>query len=37
VLVAKEEEHILPATMSEIDLIPDLRAIGALFDSLARK
>jgi 3D (Asp-Asp-Asp) domain-containing protein len=37
VLVAKEVEHILPATLSEIDLIPDLRAIGALFDSLARK
>ena len=37
VLVAKEEEHILPATLSELNLIPDLRAIGALFDSLARK
>ncbi len=37
VLVAREAEHILPATLTEINLIPDLRAIGALFDSLARK
>ncbi len=37
VLVAKEEEHILPSTLSEIDVIPDLRAIGDLFEGLARK
>ena len=37
VLVAREEEHILPATLSEIDIIPDLTAIGDLFDGLARK
>jgi len=37
VLVARDEEHILPATLGEMDLIPELRAIGALFDSLARK
>ncbi|MGI9043807.1 MAG: 3D domain-containing protein [Gemmatimonadaceae bacterium] len=37
VLVARDEEHILPATLTELHLIPDLRAIGSLFDSLARK
>lgn len=37
VLVAREEEHILPATLSEIDVIPDLTAIGQLFEGLARK
>jgi len=37
VLVAREEEHILPATLSEIDVIPDLSAIGQLFEGLARK
>jgi len=37
VLVAREEEHILPATLSEIDVIPDLTAIGDLFEGLARK
>jgi 3D (Asp-Asp-Asp) domain-containing protein len=37
VLVAREEEHILPATLSEIDVIPDLRAIGDLLEGLARK
>ena len=37
VLVAREEEHILPATLSEIDVIPNLTAIGDLFEGLARK
>jgi 3D (Asp-Asp-Asp) domain-containing protein len=37
VLVAREEEHILPATLSEIDVIPNLTAIGELFEGLARK
>lgn len=37
VLVAREEEHILPAMLSEIDVIPDLTAIGNLFEGLARK
>lgn len=37
VLVAREEEHILPSTLSEIDVIPDLTAIGDLFEGLARK
>ncbi len=37
VLVAREVEHILPSTLSEIDIIPDLRAIGDLFEGLARK
>jgi hypothetical protein len=35
--VAREEEHILPATLSEIDVIPNLTAIGELFEGLARK
>ena len=37
VLVAREEEHILPATLSEIDVIPNLTAIGELFEGLARR
>lgn len=37
VLVAREQEHILPAMLTEIDVIPDLRAIGELFEGLARK
>jgi len=37
VLVAKEEEHILPAMLSEIDVIPNLTAIGELFEGIAKK
>ena len=37
VLVAKEEEHILPATLVELDVIPDLRAIAELFEGVARR
>lgn len=37
VLVAREEEHILPQTLVELDVIPDLTAIGEMFEGLARK
>lgn len=37
VLVAREEEHILPATLVELDVIPNLTAIGDMFEGLARR
>jgi 3D (Asp-Asp-Asp) domain-containing protein len=37
VLVAKEEEHILPPVLSEIDVIPNLTAIGELFEGIAKR
>lgn len=37
VLVAKEEEHILPSRLVELELVPDLRAIGELFEGVARR
>lgn len=37
VLVAREEEHILPATLVELDVIPDLRAIADMFEGLAKR
>ena len=37
VLVAKEEEHILPATLVQLDLIPNLSAVAELFEGLAKK
>ena len=37
VLVAKEEEHILPSTLVELDLIPDLTAIAELFEGIAKR
>ena len=37
VLVAKEEEHILPATLVELNMIPDLRAIAELFEGVAKR
>lgn len=37
VLVAKEEEHILPATLVELDLIPELKAIAELFEGVAKR
>lgn len=37
VLVAKEEEHILPATLVELDVIPDLKAIAELFEGVAKR
>jgi len=37
VLVAKEEEHMLPARMVELDMIPDLRAVADLFEGLAKR
>ena len=37
VLVAKEEEHILPNQLVELDMIPDLTAIGQMFEGLAKR
>lgn len=37
VLVAKSEEHLLPPTLVELDLIPDLSAVADLIDGLARR
>lgn len=37
VLVARDEEHILPQTLVELDMIPDLRAIGDMFEGLAKR
>lgn len=37
VLVAREEEHILPQALVELDMIPDLRAIGEMFEGLAKR
>ncbi|MEO8575335.1 MAG: 3D domain-containing protein [Gemmatimonadales bacterium] len=37
VLVAKEEEHILPATLVELNMIPDLKAVAELFEGIARR
>jgi len=37
VLVAKEEEHILPQTLVELDVIPNLSAIGEMFEGLAKR
>lgn len=37
VLVAKEEEHILPATLSQLDVIPNLTAIAEMLDGIAKK
>jgi len=37
VLVAKEEEHILPQTLVELDMIPNLSAVADLIDGIAKK
>jgi 3D (Asp-Asp-Asp) domain-containing protein len=37
VLVAREEEHILPATLVELNMIPDLKAIADLFEGVAKR
>ncbi|MGE5748349.1 MAG: 3D domain-containing protein [Gemmatimonas sp.] len=37
VLVAREEEHILPQTLVELDVIPNLSAIGEMFEGLAKR
>jgi 3D (Asp-Asp-Asp) domain-containing protein len=37
VLVAKEEEHILPNSLVELDVIPNLTAIGELIEGIARR
>ena len=37
VLVAKEEEHLLPGNLVELDVIPNLTAIGEMFEGLAKR
>lgn len=37
VLVAKEEEHILPQTLVELNVIPNLSAVGEMFEGLAKR
>jgi len=37
VLVAKSEEHLLPSTLVDLDLIPDLSAVADLIDGLAKR
>ncbi|HKY99415.1 MAG TPA: 3D domain-containing protein [Gemmatimonadaceae bacterium] len=37
VLVAKEEEHLLPSNLVELDVIPNLTAIGELVEGLAKR
>lgn len=37
VLVAKEEEHVLPQTLVELDMIPNLSAVADLIDGIAKK
>ena len=37
VLVAKEEEHILPQTLVELNAISNLSAIGEMFEGLAKR
>lgn len=37
VLVAKEEEHILPQTLVELNVIPNLSAVGDMFEGLAKR
>jgi 3D (Asp-Asp-Asp) domain-containing protein len=37
VLVAKEEEHLLPQSLVELDMIPNLSAVADLIDGIAKK
>jgi 3D (Asp-Asp-Asp) domain-containing protein len=37
VLVAKEEEHVIPQMLVELDRIPNLQAVADLIDGIARK
>lgn len=37
VLVAKKEEHILPPTLVQLDMIPNLSAVAELFEGLAKR
>jgi len=37
VLVAREEERLLPSTLVELDMIPNLSAVADLIDGLAKK
>lgn len=37
VLVAKEAEHVLPQTLVELDMIPNLSAVAELIDGIAKK
>jgi 3D (Asp-Asp-Asp) domain-containing protein len=37
VLVAKEEEHVLPQTLVELDMIPNLSAVAEMIDGMAKR
>lgn len=37
VLVAKQAEHVLPQTLVELDMIPDLQAVAELIDGIAKR
>jgi 3D (Asp-Asp-Asp) domain-containing protein len=37
VLVAKEEEHILPASLADLTTIPNLSAIGEMIEGIAKR
>jgi 3D (Asp-Asp-Asp) domain-containing protein len=37
VLVAKEEEHMLPSNLVELGVIPNLSAIGEMFEGIAKR
>jgi 3D (Asp-Asp-Asp) domain-containing protein len=37
VLVAKEEEHLLPQSLVELDMIPNLSAVADLIDGIAKR
>ena len=37
VLVAKEVEHVLPQTLVELDMIPDLSAVASLIEGIAKR
>lgn len=37
VLVAKKEEHVLPQTLVELDMIPNLSAVADLIDGIAKR
>jgi len=37
VLVAKEEEHMLPASLADLTTIPNLTAIGEMIEGIAKR
>lgn len=37
VLVAKESEHVIPQTLVELDMIPNLSAVAELIDGIAKR